>query len=93
MSMNKQELINAVSDATALSKADAGRAVEGVFDVITDVLKQGDEVRLVGFGTFAVTTRKAAVGRNPRTGEEINIASSKTPKFKAGKVLKDALNQ
>jgi DNA-binding protein HU-beta len=91
--MNKQELIAAVSEASALNKAESGRAVEAVFNVITDVLKSGDEVRLVGFGTFAVTTRKAAKGRNPRTGEEISISSSKTPKFRAGKVLKDALNQ
>jgi DNA-binding protein HU-beta len=90
--MNKQELIAAVSDASTLTKIDAGRAVEAVLDVIADVLQKGDEVRLVGFGTFAVTTRKAAKGRNPRTGEEINISSSKTPKFRAGKALKDALN-
>ncbi len=90
--MNKQELISAVSEASALSKLDAGRAVEAVFDVISSVLQNGDEVRLVGFGTFAVTTRKAAKGRNPRTGEEIDISSTKTPKFRAGKVLKDAIN-
>jgi DNA-binding protein HU-beta len=90
--MNKQELIAAVSEASTLSKADTAKAVEAVFDVITQVLQSGDEVRLVGFGTFAVTTRKAAKGRNPRTGEEIDISSSKTPKFRAGKVLKDALN-
>lgn len=90
--MNKQELIAAVSEASTLTKIDAGRAVEAVFEVITSVLHKGDEVRLVGFGTFAVTTRKAAKGRNPRTGEEIDIASSKTPKFRAGKVLKDTIN-
>jgi DNA-binding protein HU-beta len=90
--MNKQELIAAVSEASALTKIDSGRAVEAVFDVITSVLHKGDEVRLVGFGTFAVTTRKAAKGRKARTGEEIDIASSKTPKFRAGKVLKDTIN-
>ncbi len=90
--MNKQELIAAVAEASALTKIDTSRAVEAVFEVITSVLHKGDEVRLVGFGTFAVTTRKAAKGRNPRTGEEIDIASSKTPKFRAGKVLKDTIN-
>jgi DNA-binding protein HU-beta len=90
--MNKQELIAAVAEAAALTKIDAGRAVEAVFEVITSVLQNGEEVRLVGFGTFAVTTRKAAKGRNPRTGEEISINSSKTPKFRAGKVLKDTIN-
>jgi DNA-binding protein HU-beta len=91
--MNKQELIAAVAETASLTKIDAGRAVEAVFEVITSVLQKGDEVRLVGFGTFAVTTRKAAKGRNPRTGEEINIGSSKTPKFRAGKVLKDTINR
>jgi DNA-binding protein HU-beta len=90
--MNKQELIAAVAEASALTKIDAGRAVEAVFKVITSVLQNDQEVRLVGFGTFAVTTRKAAKGRNPRTGEMISIGSSKTPKFRAGKVLKDSLN-
>jgi DNA-binding protein HU-beta len=90
--MNKQELIAAVAEASALTKTDTCRAVEAVFEVITSVLHNGDEVRLVGFGTFAVTTRKAAKGRNPRTGEEIDIPSSKTPKFRAGKVLKDMIN-
>ncbi|MPT48429.1 MAG: HU family DNA-binding protein [Sphingobium sp.] len=90
--MNKQDLINAVAESSALSKADAAKAVEGVFDAITGALKKGDEVRLVGFGTFAVSQRKASTGRNPRTGETMTIAASTQPKFKAGKGLKDAVN-
>ena len=90
--MNKNELIGAVADAAGLSKADAGKAVDGVFDAITNELKKGGDVRLVGFGTFAVSDRKATTGRNPRTGETINIPASKQPKFKAGKGLKDAVN-
>ncbi|WP_221793565.1 HU family DNA-binding protein [Aquisediminimonas sediminicola] len=90
--MNKQELIGAVAEATGLTKTDAGKAVEGVFDAITGALKKGDEVRLVGFGTFAVTKRKASTGRNPRTGEPMNISASTQPKFKPGKGLKDAVN-
>jgi DNA-binding protein HU-beta len=90
--MNKQDLISAVADTAGLTKTDAGKAVDAVFDIITGVLKKGDEVRLVGFGTFSITKRKAGKGRNPRTGEEIKLKSSKTPKFRAGKVLKDAVN-
>ncbi|WCL52580.1 MULTISPECIES: HU family DNA-binding protein [Kordiimonadales] len=90
--MNKNDLIAKVADAAALSKADAGKAVDAVFDAITASLKAGDEVRLVGFGTFAVAARAATTGRNPRTGEEIKIPASKQPKFKAGKGLKDAVN-
>ena len=90
--MNKQELIGAVAEATALSRSDAGRAVESVFDTISAALKKGDEVRLVGFGTFAVSKRKASTGRNPRTGEPMNIAASSQPKFKPGKTLKDMVN-
>jgi DNA-binding protein HU-beta len=90
--MNKQELIAAVSDGAGLTKADAGKAVEGVFDAITGALKKGDEVRLVGFGTFSVSKRKASTGRNPRTGEPMKIKASSQPKFKAGKGLKDAVN-
>lgn len=90
--MNKQELISAVADAAGLTKTQAGVAVDALFDTITSALKAGDEVRLVGFGTFGVATRKASTGRNPRTGEEIKIAASKTPKFRAGKALKDAVN-
>ncbi|SNS33436.1 DNA-binding protein HU-beta [Sphingomonas laterariae] len=90
--MNKQELIASVAEATGLSKNDAGKAVEGVFDTIGNALKKGDEVRLVGFGTFSVSKRKASTGRNPRTGEPMKIKASSQPKFKAGKGLKDAVN-
>lgn len=90
--MNKNELIAAVADKTSISKGDATAAVEAVFDVITGALKEGDEVRVVGFGTFVVTQRKAGKGRNPQTGEEIDIPASKAPKFRAGKQLKDAVN-
>ncbi|MBV8238600.1 MAG: HU family DNA-binding protein [Sphingomonas sp.] len=90
--MNKQELIAAVANASGLGKGDASRAVEAVFDTISASLKKGDEVRLVGFGTFAVSKRKASTGRNPRTGEPMTIKASTQPKFKAGKVLKDSLN-
>jgi len=91
--MNKQELIAAVADATGLGRSDAGRAVEGVFDTITGALKRGDEVRLVGFGTFSCSKRKASTGRNPRTGEPMQIKESTQPKFKAGKGLKDSVSR
>lgn len=90
--MNKNDLIAAVSDNAGLSKADAGKAVDAVFDSITGSLKSGTEVRLVGFGTFSVTRRQASQGRNPRTGDPIQIPASNQPKFKAGKGLKDAVN-
>lgn len=90
--MNKNDLIAAVADSTGLSKADSAKAVDGVFDSITSSLKKGTEVRLVGFGTFSVARRKASEGRNPRTGEKIQIPASNQAKFKAGKGLKDALN-
>ncbi|HEX7855995.1 MAG TPA: HU family DNA-binding protein [Sphingobium sp.] len=90
--MNKQDLISAVADASGLSKTDAGKAVESVFESISGALKKGDEVRLVGFGTFSVSKRKASTGRNPRTGEAMTIKASSQPKFKAGKGLKDAVN-
>ncbi|RVU02345.1 HU family DNA-binding protein [Novosphingobium umbonatum] len=90
--MNKNELIGVVADASGLTRTDAAKAVEGVFNAITDALKSGDEVRLVGFGTFSVTRRKASTGRNPRTGEPLSIAASAQPKFKAGKNLKDSVN-
>ena len=90
--MNKNDLIAKVAETADLSKADAGKAVDGVFDAITSALTGGDEVRLVGFGTFSVSQRGATKGRNPRTGEEIDIPASKQPKFKAGKGLKDAVN-
>ena len=90
--MNKNDLITAVSDTSGLSRSDSTKAVEGVFDSITSALKSGEEVRLVGFGTFAVAKRKASTGRNPRTGEPMEIKASSQPKFKAGKGLKDAVN-
>ena len=90
--MNKQDLIAAVADSSGLTKGDASKAVEAVFDAITGSLKKGGEVRLVGYGTFAVSKRKASTGRNPRTGETMTIAASNQPKFKAGKALKDAVN-
>jgi DNA-binding protein HU-beta len=90
--MNKQELIGAVAESAGLTRADASKAVESVFDSISATLKKGDEVRLVGFGTFSVSKRKASTGRNPRTGEPMSIAASSQPKFKAGKGLKDAVN-
>ena len=90
--MNKQDLISSVADQSGLTKADAGKAVEAVFDAISASLKKGDEVRLVGFGTFSVSQRKASTGRNPRTGETMAIKASSQPKFKAGKGLKDAVN-
>lgn len=90
--MNKNDLIAKVADASGLSKADATKAVDATLDAITAALKDGDEVRLVGFGTFAVSRRKAGVGRNPATGEEIKIAASNQPKFKAGAQLKAAVN-
>jgi DNA-binding protein HU-beta len=81
-----------VADTAGLSKIDATKAVDAVFDGIIQSLKKGEEVRLVGFGTFDVSDRAASEGRNPRTGEKINIPASKQPKFKAGKTLKDAVN-
>ena len=89
--MNKNDLISAVADTSGLSKSDASSAVEGVFDAITKSLSKGDEVRLVGFGTFSVARRKASTGRNPRTGEPMTIKASNQPKFKAGKGLKEKL--
>lgn len=90
--MNKSELIEAVAKSADLSKADAGRAVDAFVDATTKALKKGDQVSLVGFGTFSVRSRAAREGRNPRTGETIRIPASKSPAFKAGKALKDAVN-
>jgi DNA-binding protein HU-beta len=90
--VNKNDLIAKVADVTELSKGDATKAVDSVFDTITSTLQGGDEVRLVGFGTFSVAQRRASEGRNPRTGEKIHIPASKQPKFKAGKQLKEAVN-
>ena len=91
--MNKNDLISSVADSSGLSKADSGRAVDAVFDSIASALKGGGDVRIVGFGTFSVAHRAATTGRNPRTGEAIQIAPSKQPKFKAGAPLKDAVNR
>jgi len=90
--MNKSELIDAVAGAADLSKADASRAVDGVIGAVTQALQSGDQVTVVGFGTFLVRQREARAGRNPRTGETIQIKASKVPAFKAGKALKDAVN-
>lgn len=90
--MNKVELVAEIAKNTGLTKVDSERATEALLNTVAAALKKGDEVRLVGFGTFSVASREATTGRNPRTGEEIKIAASKQPKFKAGKVLKDALN-
>jgi DNA-binding protein HU-beta len=90
--MNKNDLVAAVADKTSVPKAEAEKLIDAMLDIITQTLKGGDEVRLVGFGTFVVTKRKAGTGRNPRTGEEIKIPASMQPKFRAGKQLKDAVN-
>jgi len=90
--MNKAELIEAVAASADLSKASAARAVDAVIDAVTGALKGGDQVSVVGFGTFLVRDRAARTGRNPKTGEAISIAASKAPSFKAGKALKDAVN-
>ena len=90
--MNKSDLVDAIAESAGLSKADAGRALDAVVDTVTGALKSGDAVSLVGFGTFSVRDRAARTGRNPRTGETIQIKASKNPAFKAGKALKDAVN-
>ena len=90
--MNRNELVDAVSGKTELRKTEASKAVDAVFDAIADALRGGDEVRLVGFGTFSVASRAATEGRNPRTGEKIKIVASKQAKFKPGKGLRDSLN-
>ncbi len=90
--MNKNELIAEVANTAGMSKIDAGRALDGVFDSISASLTKGDEVRLVGFGTFSVANRRATQGRNPRTGAPITIKASKRPKFRAGKALKESVN-
>ena len=86
--MNKQDVIGRVADTTGMSRGEAARAVDAVFDTITGALKRGDEVRLVGFGTFSVSNRKASTGRNPRTGEPMQIKASSNAKFRPGKTLK-----
>ena len=90
--MNKNELIEAVAAKIDGTKADAARAIDATFETISSELAGGGEVRLVNFGTFLVANRKATTGRNPRTGEPIKIAASKNPKFRPGKILKQAVN-
>lgn len=89
--MTKEELIERISKAVPLSKADAGRALNTIIDNIVKALKKGEKLTLIGFGTFHVGKRKARTGRNPRTGEAIKILARKIPKFKAGKAFKDLL--
>ena len=91
--MNKNELVAAISEKAGTSKSDVEKVIDVMLETITQTLKAGDEVRFVGFGTFEVTMRKGGVGRNPRTGEAIEIAPTKTPKFRAGKQLKDSVNK
>ena len=90
--MNKTELVAAMAEKTELSKKDAEKVLKAFTDVVAEELKKGEKVQLVGFGTFEVAEREAREGRNPRTGETMTIAASKSPKFKAGKALKDSLN-
>jgi DNA-binding protein HU-beta len=89
--MNKSELIDAIADSSGLTKADAGRALEGFIGAVTGALSKGDSVTLVGFGTYAVKERAERLGRNPQTGREITISAARLPSFKAGKALKDAI--
>jgi DNA-binding protein HU-beta len=90
--MNKAELIENIAEMTKTNKAESGRTVDAVFNAITDALKKNDRVAIAGFGTFSVSRRSARKGRNPQTGEEINIEAKNVPKFTAGKKLKDAVN-
>jgi DNA-binding protein HU-beta len=91
--VNKSELIDAIADSADISKAAAGRALEGAVEAVKKALKKGDMVTLVGFGSFYVGERAARSGRNPRTGDTIKIKAAKVPKFRAGKGLKDAINK
>ena len=90
--MNKTEVIAAIAEQAEISKKDSEKALKAFIDVVTDQLKKGDKVQLVGFGTFEVSERAAREGRNPQTGKTMKIAACKAPKFKAGKALKDAIN-
>lgn len=90
--MNKNDVVNHLSERTGLSKADSQKAVDGIFELITDSLKSGEEVRISGFGVFVVSNRAGGKGRNPQTGQEIDIKPSRAARFRAGKPLKDALN-
>ncbi len=91
--MNKAELVAAIADKASLSKKDAGAALEAFKDVVSEELKKGEKIQIIGFGTFEVSERAARTGRNPQTGEEMTIPASKAPKFKAGKALKDLVNE
>ncbi len=91
--MNKAELVAAIAAQAELSKKDSEKALKAFIDIVTDELVKGEKVQLVGFGTFEVSTRPARTGRNPQTKQEITIAASKAPKFKAGKALKDVVNK
>ena len=90
--MNKSEFVEAIANAAEFTKADAAKAVDAMVEVVTNTLKEGEQITLVGFGSFQVKTREARTGRNPRTGEAIQIKASNIPSFKAGKALKDAVN-
>ena len=90
--MNKNDLIASVASSAGLSKSDATRSIESLLDTITNALKRGEKVSIVGFGNFSISERKATTGRNPRTGESIQIPASKRPKFSVGKALKEAVN-
>ena len=92
MLVNKNELIAKVADTAELTKTDAAKAVDGVFGAISTTLQNGDEVRLTGFGTFTISHRKATTGRNPRTGEAIQIKASNLPRFRPGKNLRESVN-
>jgi DNA-binding protein HU-beta len=90
--VTKADLVNAMAEKAGLSKTDAEKALKAFSDAVTDALKAGEKVALVGFGTFSVSSRAARTGKNPQTGAKIDIPAAKTPKFKAGKALKDAVN-
>ncbi|HKJ29665.1 MAG TPA: HU family DNA-binding protein [Desulfuromonadales bacterium] len=90
--MTKADLVNSIAEKAGLSKADAEKALKAFTDAVTDALKAGEKVSLVGFGTFSVGDRAARTGQNPQTGAKIEIPAAKVPKFKAGKALKDAIN-
>ena len=90
--MNKTELVAAIAEEAGLSKKDAEQALKAFTDIVAAELKKGEKIQLVGFGTFEVSERAAREGRNPQTGEAMTIEASKSPKFKAGKALKDAIN-
>ena len=90
--MNKTELVAAIAEQAEISKKDAEKALKAFTDVVAEELKKGEKIQLVGFGTFEVSERAAREGRNPQTGEAMTIVASKTPKFKAGKALKDSIN-